>query len=650
MGKAKNKRKQTKTRVKTKVKDKDVVDYGWAEVIRKGKHVFIRNKLTADEHAAYLVQLKENRPKYYEEIKAKIVRVVDLINQFDKIFVLGGIAAQGYFQMISDSDDDGKSEVAIEYCHSIATATPNINKGKLPDNDTMNIIYDLLVTIRQDFGNYYAIEHVIGKYSNVESRIRLDMMANSLFIRGEGYYRHIREMYHSMFRPHDAFLFRHYGFTSSDILDTFDKLEESFGCRMMLPNGMPHPVQSVKLHKWMNANRNKISQQMIESGEYLNEMVKEHPEIIVYKNGVILYKLNVINTVNGLFKIRHFNTTQEKVVKQLSMKFGDNAVFATPEKYNYEVLNKSLITTRPIVEDDDGNFYLFPMNLAARNLFVILPSLIRNADENYFNNSFLGNRVKIAKDEFIERKTYELFCEMLPDVTFYRNVTYHYDGDTSGLKCAIANDGKYELDILGVSGKATYLIEVKAGMISEEAKRGALSSIKTDMTAVIGDAICQSQRALLHIESANDPVFKDEHWNEIHVVNKERLLKISISFSYAGSIISDLSKLQEFGIMEEKAGFAWTVNIFDLIPFSKLITSESEFIDYLSKRVPMYADTRLEDVDEMNMLGLYFHNDLKIDKEMKDSTSVRLNAYKDDIDRYFDRGGKKPAKRKPVKV
>lgn len=649
MGKAKNRRKQKKTTSKNKYNHKEVIDYGYAEVIRKGKHVFVRNKLTADEHAAYLIQLKENRPKFYDEIKEKIIRVADLINMFDKVFVIGGIAAKGYFHIISDKKDDGKSELAIEYCQSIALATPNTNKGIMPDNESMNQIYDLLVEIRKDFSIYYSIEHAVGKYTQTESRLRLDMITNTLFIRGVGYYRHIREMYLSMFEPHDDFLIQHYGFTSNDILYTFDKLEESFGCRLMLPDGMPHPVQTMKFKHWMDKNKHKISPKYIESGDYLNDMVKDHPEIIVYNNGVILYRLNVINTINQLFKIRHFNKTQEKVVQQLSMKFGDNAVFATPEKFKYEILNKSLISSMPIVEDDEGNYYLFPMNLAARNLFVILPDLIRKADEKYYQNSFLGNRVKIAKDEFIERKTYELFCEMLPNVDFYRNVKYNFQDVTSSLKCATAADGNYELDILGVSKYAIYLIEVKASIISDEAKRGALTSIYTDMSRIIGDAICQSQRARLHIESSDSPMFTDSHGNTIHIENKIQVFKISISFSYAGTIISDLAKLQEFGIMDEMAGFAWTINIFDLIPFVKLIASESEFIDYLTKRIPMYSDKRLEHVDEMDMLGLYYDNDLIIDKEMKDSTTVRLNAYKDDIDRYFERGGKKPVKIKRAK-
>ena len=89
-----------------------------------------------------------------------------------------------------------------------------------------------------------------------------------------------------------------------------------------------------------------------------------------------------------------------------------------------------------------------------------------------------------------------------------------------------------------------------------------------------------------------------------------------------------MSKLQEFGIIDTNSNFAWTVNIFDLIPFTDLIPSEEMFIDYLSKRLPLYNDKRLVNIDEMDMLGLYFDNDLKIDKAFKNSNKVQLNQYK----------------------
>ncbi|RYE12205.1 MAG: hypothetical protein EOP45_23270 [Sphingobacteriaceae bacterium] len=75
------------------------------------------------------------------------------------------------------------------------------------------------------------------------------------------------------------------------------------------------------------------------------------------------------------------------------------------------------------------------------------------------------------------------------------------------------------------------------------------------------------------------------------------------------------------------------------------MNSEEMFIDYLNKRLPMYSDKRLVDTDEMDMLGLYFENDLKIDKAFKGLDTVQLNQYKSDIDDYYQKKGKMPVKK-----
>lgn len=638
----KSKGRKNKKKTPKKVTKKEVVRLNGVEIVRKGRNVFMKSILTPEEREAYIRQIKENHPKVYDEIKVLIDEVVNLINQYDKIFVLGGIAAFGYNQMISDSSDDGLSETLIEYCLSIALATPNVNKNIKPTGKILGTINENLIKIRKYFSDYYNFEGATGKHSQIESELRHEMIAETIFMRGEGYMQHIIELYLEMFSGHNDFLNKHYGFTAKDILDTFHKLEESYGCRILMPNGRPHPVQTIKLQNYIA--KNKIPEKEIFSGAYLNGFSKEHPEIIVKNNGVILFTLNTIDTYDQLFQIRHFNAIQEKVVKALSMKFGANISFITPEKFKYEILNKSEIFNLPIVEED-GNYYLFAMNLPARNLFLLTQSLIERADPQYYKQSFLGNRVQIAKDEFIEQKTLALFKKMLPDVQFYKEAYYNYKNPETKLKCANSVDGRYELDILGISENATYLIEVKAGLVSDASKRGALSSIKTDLTGIIGDAICQSHRASLYIEENENSTFEISTGEVVSPKNKNKIYRISISFSVVGTLISALSKLQQYGIVDENSEFAWAINIYDLMAFTDLVESEKMFMDYLDKRLPLYNNQRLATTDEMDLLGLYFTKDFKIGNLTKRSDTVQLYEFKKNIDNYFERGGPRPFKK-----
>ena len=85
----------------------------------------------------------------------------------------------------------------------------------------------------------------------------------------------------------------------------------------------------------------------------------------------------------------------------------------------------------------------------------------------------------------------ELFKKMLPNVSFYPNLKYKYKESSLDLKCAKAQDDRYELDILGTSSDATYVIEIKAGIAEIESRRGAIKTVKSDLKKIIGDAICK---------------------------------------------------------------------------------------------------------------------------------------------------------------
>jgi len=639
----KSKGRKKKNKPKKKSSTKEIVRLNGVELIRKGRNVFVKSTLNEQQHQEYMQQIKDNHPKVYEEIKGLINEVVEVINNYDKIFVLGGIAAFGYNQMISNPEDDGLSETLIEYCLSIALATPNVNKGVIPSGTVLTFINNSLIKIRRYFSNYFSFETATGKYSKIESDLRYDMIAEAIFMRGEGYIKHVTELYLEMFSGHDDFLINHYGFTASDILSTFNKLEEAYGFRTLMPNGRPHPIQTLRLSEYIA--KYGVTKAEIISGSYLEGFSKVYPEIIVENNGVILFPLNGIETYDRLFQIRNIQDAEEKVIKALSIKFGDNVSFITPEKFKYEILNKSEVYKYPIVEED-GKFYLFAMNLPSRNLFLMTHSLIEKADAKYYKESFLGNRVQIAKDEFIEKKVLALFRTLLPNVEFYQSVHYKYNKRDLELRCANSIDGRYELDILGISENATYLIEVKAGLVSDAAKRGALASIKTDLSVIIGDAICQSYRASLYTHENDDPDFELLDGSLVKLKNKEKIYRISISFSFVGTLISSLSKLQQYGIIDKNSEFAWALNIYDLMVFSDLIDSEEDFMDYLDKRLPLYDNEKLSATDELDLLALYFTNDLKVDTFLKKSDNVRLYQFKRIIDDYYEKGGPRPFKKR----
>ena len=616
--------------------DREVFIKDGIEFIREGKNIFFNNTRTQEEQQEYVRNLKEGLPRAFGVIKNMIAEVVALINAYDKIYVMGAVAAVITQKKQVDPNDDEASEIFLEYCQSIALATPNVNKGKIPEQAELHKMYYLLLDIRKNIADYYATEHLLEKHPKIDYDMRSAMIRESVFVRGNGYTKHLEELYGELFQPHDEFFVKHYGFSSGDIVQTFKQVESSFTLRVATPDGDPHPFLNISYQRWR--------QKPLGKKNHMKHFAEAHPGA-VFKNGhLALYRINDIAVYDTLFKVYHFNDVQEKVVKALSLSFGQNQGFADYEPFH--MLNQSEIVTRPFVDTGDGQYYLFNFNTGARNSFNIAQNLIKQADEKYYNEYFLGSKHFVCKDRLIERKVLSLFRQMLPAVIFTPNTKYQFVQDALDLKCARAADGMYELDIVGVSPLATYIIEVKAGLINEESKRGAIKSIKTNLKEVVGEAVCQSYRAYRFVTDKEGSFFTSSEGSKIVPLNREKVFRISVSFSYLGSLLAALLKLREFGVIDKNAEFAWTVNVFDLVAFSQIITSEEEFIDYLSKRIPMYDDKRLSQVDEMDMLGLYFEEDLQIDPVFKDSGRVILNAYKDDFDDYFEGAGPKPVKKR----
>jgi hypothetical protein len=354
-------RKPKKSNKKQSSTNKEIFKDGPIEIKRQGRHIFMSNRMTEAQHQQYIEQVKEGRPKAYEEIKAMIADVKAKIDSYDRLFVLSGLSAMCLFKMQTDREDDGLSEVTLEYAQSLILADKdNPNKGKIPDHNAMVSILDALKEIRHQFKWYFISESTAERYPPVQAAVRRDMIVETLYVRGEGYLQHIYELFNGLFFPHNPKLQEKYDFESQDIPAAFEHFELGLAMRMMMPNGLPHPLQTMIFRRWMS--KNKPSKQRIQSGVYLNDFAKDHPEIIVKNNGVILYPLNYINLTDKLFKINFLgNEKEQKIAKALSISFGDNEEFKQPEKFKYEILNKTKIYHQPIVEHN-GDYYLFNVN------------------------------------------------------------------------------------------------------------------------------------------------------------------------------------------------------------------------------------------------------------------------------------------------
>ena len=156
-------------------------------------------------------QARADRERYFNWIKEEIKIAVDLINRYDKIFVLGGLGSRllqaspnlynQFLETYSGSDkeyaekekiiEDDEIEVLPEYAMSIASASANTNAGVIPSQENIDEIREQLSKIKYNIGFYeMSAENPTGG-TEFDHWLKLRVMEDALHVRGDGYHIHV---------------------------------------------------------------------------------------------------------------------------------------------------------------------------------------------------------------------------------------------------------------------------------------------------------------------------------------------------------------------------------------------------------------------------------------------------------------------------
>ncbi len=639
MPKSKGRRKKTKvksTRSKARTNVREVFTKDGIELSREGKNIFFKNNRSPEEQQAYLESTKENRPKHLQEIESQISEIILVFEQFDNIKILGGLA---YLQFASQSNqqDNIHPELALEYGLSFSSAIEG-NPTVAPSGKLVLELKDRLESIRHSYIVYLTTEHATGKYSALEGSLRYRTILESLCIRGIAYTQHIHLIYNELFLAHDGILERAFGFKSQDILETIIQLEDSFCCRLRMPNGLPHPTSFNRLRRWEAEKGMAI---IVGLGPNLmKEFAKDNPDMVIENDAVITYGFSNIQTYPELFRIKPRTPLQAKVIKAISQRFGDNSKFLNPE-YKGLPTNESKAFLKPVIQVDD-EYYHFAFNLPTRNLFELTEALIKESDSKYYKNNYLGNKYSNSRDNFLEKKSAELFQQLLPHSTCYRNLKYEAEKEY--------HDGilvPTELDLLVTTNLANYLVEMKAGGLSAPSKRGALLSLQGQLKGTIGYGAFQNHRALKYIQENEHPCFYEKNGTSVPIDKKKKTFRVTITLDNLAGFLASMYDLKELNIIASNVGFCWNCSIFDLVVFSEILESETDFVEYLEKRIPLYARPELNFDDEIQLLGHFLENNLDLDENLiKELSGFTLNNFSEAIDNYFENNGPKPKRKR----
>jgi hypothetical protein len=600
-------------------------------------------------------QARADRERYFNWLKDEIKIAVDLINRYDKIFVLGGLGARllqsspnlynQFMETYTGKDkehaekekilEDDEIEVLLEYAMSIASASSNTNPGVIPTQENIDEIREQLSKIKFNVGFYEMSAENPSGGTEFDHWLKLCVMEDALHVRGDGYHTHIAEVYTETFAAHDGFLNQFYGFTSADIYEVVKRLDLLVASK--IGNAFGGGLSHKRFIEWDNEKgQEAIMNEMIATGKhFIRQFTEANPDFLDEANPdhITGVSFDYIKGYDRLFWVIPKTEKEKKIFNLLSHQFGDNAAFLQG-KFGGFPLGDSVIKTNPLVKVGD-KYFCFSINLPFRNIFDITANHLQSADAVYYEQRFKGNTSPTSRDNYIELKAKKLFEKFLPTVQFYHSLKYN-----------IVEDGipkEPELDILGIGNDTLYFIEVKAGELNKKHRRGAILGLKDRLKETVNEGSYQCYRAEKFINDNVIPEFRytDNNQGKTLTIDKSKnyqTIKISVTYEHLSTVSVNLKYLIESGVLSAAYKWTWIVSLYDLMIFSDLIESEADFTEYLQNRLVLYERNDIEFHDEIDILGFFFENLFPLKPE-KENERIMMLSYKDDIETYYTRAG-----------
>lgn len=582
-----------------------------------------------------MVMLKD-KEKLNDTIQKYIDEIEGYFEKYDTIQLLGGVGSylldnlpnieKHFYAQISGTDMqlDEQAEVIAEYAMNFGLAMPNHGK----ENPTDAVVADLLIKLSGLATIYGLLDMPLD--DNSEQFVDWLIHMQTIAVRGDGYQEHVYEVFKEMFVPHSAFYKQQFGYSIEEMFDFFMDLENRVICKIGCQDSI---YGAAKMHerwkKWEEKNFGNIDDiKIIDKHDWskglFGDFFEANPDVPHTEDGMkfLLIQPNDYSQSNMVFWVYPQNDIEERILDSLSVQFGSNSAFLADGEFKGSIMSGYNIFERPFIKDGD-KYYCFTPMIPHRNLFLIAEKLMMQ-NNAYYQKYFQQNNDVNSRDEYIERKVKNIMQSFLSNVQFYSSVNY-----------SITEGGiiKHpELDILGISDKATYIIEVKAHELSYKDKVG-LKGAKDKFCSSVVEACRQCCRSVTFIETSKSPVFSSKV-GQFSIDKSKPIYKIAVTFQHHSALLGQMDVLVKAGLMKEQYKDTWIISLFDLMAVSDFIESEDEFLAYLEMH-KMVNTNHCTYCDELDLLGQFLNNNLA--NKVKNGKPLNIIGGHEDIDAEYSK-------------
>ena len=592
----------------------------------------IRNQILKQETymkfvGKQILDIFRNREEVIAAVNYNINLIEECFRKYDSVQLLGSVGLYliknlpnpKNYMLNKRINLDENAEVLAEYALNFGLALQNTNKES-PTEDVVNEIRERLKVL---FFAYMHLDMPFERDSTQELEWMMHM--DTIAVRGDGYQVHVYEVFKELFFPHSDFYIQEYGYNVEQLFNFFMDLEERIICKIALDDSVYSCSKLYdRLMKWEKETYGDLENIEFDTTKGLfGDFFKANPDVPHSEDGerFAVYEKDDYAKSDMIFWVYPQNEVEQRILNSLSMEFGDNTSFLNNDEYKGNIMNGFSIFEKPFVKDGDKFFCFTPM-IPHRNLFLIAEKLMKRND-SYYQKYFQQNTNDTSRDVYVEKKVKSVLESFLPDVRFYSSV--HYTLSDKIVKNA-------ELDILGVSDNAIYIIEVKAHELSRKDRVGIVGA-KSKFKASITEACSQCSRASKYIGTADSPQFGNKE-GIVKIDKAKPVYKIVVTFQHYYSLLGQMDKLVESGLMETEYRDTWIVSLFDLMVVSDFVETEGEFLSYLDMHKIINTNHSTFH-DELDVFGQFLNNDLL--RKVRHNKPARIIGGSEDIDAEYSR-------------
>lgn len=279
------------------------------------------------------------------------------------------------------------------------------------------------------------------------------------------------------------------------------------------------------------------------------------------------------------------------------------------------------IRDAPILKDGTGNH----LCASTGDLFY---SLRPRMEQAFKGSSGTWNRYERGRAKFLETDSVRLLREILRPAVSHENLFYKVDGD------------EFELDGILVVDTVAFLVEAKAGRLTDPARRGAPARLKSDLEKIVGDAGEQLARVrgLITSEGRLEGRLGDGTTVSVDCSRVRRVFSINVVLEDMNWIAPTLWEVLASGIIPSDEELPVVLSIGELEIICELSDRCSQLIHYFVRRDRINRVRRVVAPEELDLFMYYLKKGLYFDDvfdEDEPPTMIEIPAMTDELDAYI---------------